>query len=138
MTWCLRWGIYKSMPNWTQSQNSLAAVEAEFKDILPWNNSQMVTKTILISTRIVISYEMKRGILYWVYWEVTVNWDNNVIRISQWIESHCRTNICVRRKKSKSARLWESQSGIQVVRLNTWVRSFKKEFTRSISSTRIT
>ena len=31
----------------------------KFKDILPWNVSQMITKTIPISTRIVISYVMK-------------------------------------------------------------------------------
>ena len=30
-----------------------------FKDILPWNISQMITKTIPISTRIIISYAMK-------------------------------------------------------------------------------
>ena len=35
----------------------------KFKDILPWNISQMITKTIPISTRIVISYAMKWGIL---------------------------------------------------------------------------
>ena len=34
----------------------------EFKDILPWNISQMITKTVPISTRIFISYAMKRGI----------------------------------------------------------------------------
>ena len=28
----------------------------EFKDILPWNISQIITKTVPISTRIVISY----------------------------------------------------------------------------------
>ena len=31
----------------------------EFQDILPWNISQMIMKTIPISTRIVISYVMK-------------------------------------------------------------------------------
>ena len=31
----------------------------ELKDILPWNISQMITKTIPITTRIVISYAMK-------------------------------------------------------------------------------
>ena len=36
----------------------------EFKDILPSNISQMITKTITISTRVVISYAMKWGILF--------------------------------------------------------------------------
>ena len=36
----------------------------KFKDILPWNISQMITKTVPISTRIVISYAMKLGILF--------------------------------------------------------------------------
>ena len=34
----------------------------EFKDILSWSISQMITKTIPISMRIVMSYAMKRGI----------------------------------------------------------------------------
>ena len=34
----------------------------EFKDILPWNIFQMITKTIAICTRILISYAMKQGI----------------------------------------------------------------------------
>ena len=36
----------------------------EFKDILPWNISQMITKTISTSTRVVISYVMKQGVLF--------------------------------------------------------------------------
>ena len=71
----------------------------EFKDILPWNVSQMITKTIPIRTRIVISYAMKRGIPFWVYWEVNGNWDNKWSGISLWKESHCRTNTSVRRNK---------------------------------------
>ena len=37
---------------------------AEFEDILPWNFSQMITKTIPISTRIVINHAVKQGILF--------------------------------------------------------------------------
>ena len=33
----------------------------KFKDMLPWNISEMITKTIPISTRIAISYVMKGG-----------------------------------------------------------------------------
>ena len=35
----------------------------EFKDIFPWNITQMITETIPIS-RIVMSYAMKRGISF--------------------------------------------------------------------------
>ena len=34
LTWYFWWGIYTSLQTWTHSQNSLAAAEAEFKDIL--------------------------------------------------------------------------------------------------------
>ena len=37
-----------------------------FVDILPWNISQMITKTVPVSTKIVISYVMKQGISFWV------------------------------------------------------------------------
>ena len=39
----------------------------EFIDIIPWNISQMITKTIPISTRIVISSAMNWAILFWFY-----------------------------------------------------------------------
>ena len=71
----------------------------KFKDIILWKTSQMITKIIPISTRIVISYAMKQGILVWVYCKFNGNWDNNMIKISQWRESHCRTNTSVKRKK---------------------------------------
>ena len=91
----------------------------EFKDILPWNISQTIPKTVLISIRIVISYAIKQGIPLWIWWEVNENWGNNMIRISQWRKSHCKTNT--------RAGLWESQSGIWVGHSTTWVRSFEKE-----------
>ena len=34
----------------------------KYKNVLPWNISQMIRKTIPISTRIVISYTIKWGI----------------------------------------------------------------------------
>ena len=113
----------------------------KLKDTLPWNFSQMITKTIPISTRIVIRSAMKRGILLWIWWKVNGNWDN-MIRISQWRESHCRTNTSVRRKKSKRAGPWESQSGIGVGKLTIWGkviwdRKIITEFTRLTNSTRI-
>ena len=70
-----------------------------FKDILPWNIFQMIAQMVQISRKIVISYTMKQGILFWVWQTVTGNWENNKIRISQWSKSHCRTNTSIRKKK---------------------------------------
>ena len=39
LAWYFRWGIYTSIPTRTHLQNSLAAAEAEFKGILPWDIS---------------------------------------------------------------------------------------------------
>ena len=72
----------------------------EFKNILPWNISEMIIKTVWISTTIiVISYAMKQGIPLWVWWKVNGNWDNNMIRVSQTRGSHCRANASIRRNK---------------------------------------
>ena len=97
----------------------------ELKDILPWKISQMITNTITINTRIVISNAMKWGILLWIWWKVNGNWDKNMIRISEWRESHCGTNTSVRRKKE----IQKSQtvSGIRVGKLTIWVRSLEME-----------
>ena len=101
----------------------------------------MIMKTIPISMRIVISYVMKRGILLWIWWKVNENWDNNMIKISQWRENILEQILASEeRNKSKRAGLWESQSGIRIRRLTIWVRLFEKvitDFTRSISSTRV-
>ena len=82
--------IHQFQPEPTH-KNSLAAAEAEFKDILPWIISKMITKTIPISTRIVIRNVMSM--------EVNGNLDKNMIRISQWRESHCKTNTSITSKK---------------------------------------
>ena len=115
----------------------------KFKDILPWNISQMITKTILMSTRIVISYAMKWGIPFWISWKVNGNWDSNMIIISQWRENNCRTNTAVRRnksiQKSRTVRVTARDSSRKVNQLSKiiWDRKKITEFTRSISSTRI-
>ena len=54
----------------------------EFKEVFLWSISQMTTKTVPISTRIVISYVMKRNIPFWVWKKQIGNWDNSLIRIS--------------------------------------------------------
>ena len=122
------------LTNFTSTSRSTS-----FKDILPWNISEMITKTIPISTRIVIRYAMKWGILLWISWKVNGNWDNNMIRISQWrkaiVEQKKKRKkesvlVSEERKKSKRAGLWGSQSGIPVGKLTIWVRSRKKNYNR--------
>ena len=54
----------------------------EFKEVFLWSISQMTTKTVLISTRIVISYVMKRNIPFWVWKKEIGNRDSSLIRIS--------------------------------------------------------
>ena len=113
----------------------------EFKDILPWNISQMITETLLISKRIAISYAMTRGISFWDRWNVNGNWDNNVIKSSQWRESHCRTNTSFRGNEtsSRTMRVTVRDPSRRVNHLSkvVWNRKIITEFFRSISSTRI-
>ena len=56
----------------------------EFKDILPSYNSQIITRIIPISTRVVIRYAVKRSIPLWVSQKINGNSDDNFIRISNW------------------------------------------------------
>ena len=49
----------------------------KFKDILPWNISQMIRKTIPIRTRIVRSYAMKLGNLMESQWKLRQQHDQN-------------------------------------------------------------
>ena len=68
-----------------------------FKDILPCSISQMIMKTVPISMGIVKLYnETKHLVLSLLesQWKL-----RQQIRISQWRESHCRTNTIVKRKK---------------------------------------
>ena len=46
----------------TNFTNSRRSCLKKFKDMFPWNTSPLITKTIPISTRIVISYATKCGI----------------------------------------------------------------------------
>ena len=80
----------------------------KFKDIFPWNISQMITKTIPINSRIVISCAMKSGIPFGVLMKVRGNLGKN-IRICQLRESDCWTSkSSEERNKSKRFGLWES------------------------------
>ena len=110
----------------------------DFKDILQCNISQMITKTITISTRIVTSYEMKQGILSWIWWKVDGNWDNNMTKISQWSGSHCRTNTSIRRKKciqkSRTMRItvWDPTRKVNLLSKVIWDRNYNSSPGRSV------
>ena len=82
-----------------QTEPTSAAEEALSLKISSHGASQMITKTIPISSRIVKSYAMKCGISFWLWWKVNGNWKKNMISISQWMESYCKTNTRVGRKK---------------------------------------
>ena len=91
----------------------------EFKDILQWIISQMIMKTYPVSTRIVISYEMKQGIQLWIWWKVNGNWDNNIIA-EQMLASE-------EKNKSKRAGLSVTVHGMWLGKLTIWERSFDQK-----------
>ena len=78
--------------------------------IIPWNISQMITKTIPISTRIVISYTIKWGILFWVYWKM-------VTETTTWSELPNGRKVIVDQilasEINKSKRAWLTESDSQ-------------------------
>ena len=92
---------------------SCSSRSTKFKDILPWNISKMIMKTVPISMRIVVSCAVKSGILFWTWRKVNGNWtncDQNFYDQNFLMErNHCRTKTGVRRKKqiqnSRSARV---------------------------------
>ena len=96
LNWYLQWYIHQFQPN-PPTKFTSNSRSTEFKDILWWNISQLIPKTVSSSMRIVISYAMKWGIPFW--WKVNGNLDNNMIRISQWSKSHCKTYSSIRKKK---------------------------------------
>ena len=142
--WCLTCrNIYISsnlnpLTKFTRSSRNI-----KFKDILPWNISQMITKTVPISTRIDTSHAMKQDIPFQIWQKACRNWDNNTIKTSQWRESYCRTNTTMRRKKEiqKSGTMritvWDLSRKVNHLKNIIWDRNIITEFTKSISSTRI-
>ena len=115
--------MYTPIPTWTYSQNSLAAAEAVSVKI-PSHGIQGI-----------------QDISLWVWQKVNGNWGNNMIRISQWRESHCRTNTSLRRKKEiqKSRTFTVRDPSRKVSHLNKfiWTEKIITEFIRFISSGRI-
>ena len=71
---------------------------SEFRNILQWNISKMITKTVPISTRMVLTYVMKPSIPLWIWWKSMVTETTTWSEFSNG-ESHCRTNTSIRRNK---------------------------------------
>ena len=101
----------------------------EFEDILPQNISQTIMKTTSISTRLVISYAMEWGILFWEFDEKSLGTET-----ATWSEFPNEGKSIVEEKlgseeisKSKRAELWGWQSRIQLGKLTIWLRSFHIE-----------
>ena len=76
-------------------------INPNLNPLTKFTNSSRSTelKDIPLSIGIVISYTIKLGIPLWIWWKFNGNWDNKTIRISQWRESHSRTNTSVRGNK---------------------------------------
>ena len=91
------------------------------------------------------SYKLysRRSIPFWVSRKVNRKRDSNMIRISQRVDSYCRTNSRVRRMKQIQKRRTLSVTGRDLSRKVkhmskvVWDREIVTKFTRSISSTRI-
>ena len=94
----------------------------KLKNIFPWSISEMIMETVLIIMRIVISYTMKQGIPFWVWWKV--KWSDFPNGGKAFIEQILASED---RNKFKRAGLCESQLGIQVRKLTNWVRSSEIE-----------
>ena len=83
--------------------------------------------------RIVISYEVKWGILFWI----KLDGKSMEAERTTWLEFHIRGKAIEEEvevilvsgeiNKSERAGLWESQPGNQVGKLTIWVRSLEME-----------
>ena len=88
LTWYFRWGICTSFPTCTHSQNSLAAAEAlSLKISSHWRSLNVhVDRPNQQENSHKQCDEMGHPIVNMM--KVKGNWDNNMIRISQWRKSH--------------------------------------------------
>ena len=99
---------------------------SKLKDVLPWSISKMITKTIPINKRIVISYAIQMRNPFWVWRKVyeneTTTWSgfpNGRKGIVEQILASEKIN------KSKRVGLWESTVRDTSRKVNFWIRSDK-------------
>ena len=115
LTWYLRWGICTSLPTWTHSQNSVVAVEMPS------------LKTSSHGTSHISDDQKDRPNQHESSRTVRWNW-HNIIRISQWRGSHCKTNTRAIRKtiqKSRTVRVTVWDPSRKVNHLSTLVWNIK-------------
>ena len=116
LTWNLQWGVYTSISTWNLSQNSVPAVEAPSLKI--WKISQVITKAVSISMKIVVSCASLFAI-------EGRSMETEITTISEFPNGRKATveQILVSEEisKFKRIRLRESQSAIRVGKLTIWV-----------------
>ena len=114
----------------------------EFKDILPWNISQMITKDIPISMRIVISYTLKEDIPFWDWRKVmeteTTTWSEFPNGRKATVEQILASEE-INKSKTAGLRVTVRDLSGKVYHMSKviWDRKSITEFTRCISSIRI-
>ena len=95
----------------------------KFKDILPWNISQMISNTVPISIRIIKSCMVQRSIPICVCWKL-INTETTIWpEFINW-ESYCTTNTRISRNKQiqKCRTVRFTAPHIQERKLAIWVR----------------
>ena len=92
LTWHLQWGIYTSIPTLTHSQNSLAAAEALSLKISSHEHLSNDYKDH--SNQHENSHKLCNETGHPVLSLMESRW--KMINVSQWRESHCRTNTSIR------------------------------------------
>ena len=111
--------IYTSIPTRTHPKNSVIAVDGfSIKNLLPYNISDIILKTIPISKRIIKPYSRKTRFSPWAKRKVDGNW--SFIRNFSMRGMPLQNNGL--RNQSKRTRLWASQTEIWLWKLITWVR----------------
>ena len=133
------WYIYVDSSLNRLTKFSSSSRSTMFKDILPWNISQMITKTFPINTRTAISYVLKWGILSWIIWKVNENWETTWSEFLNGGKAIVEQILASEeRNKFKRALLWESvwDPSRKVNQLSKVIWDIT-EFTRSISFIKI-
>ena len=128
--------IFTTIATWNRSQDKLPAPETSCLKIsshetsLEWSQrpSQSAEKSHKLCD--------EKDHPFWVWRKVNGNWD--MIRISRWKEYRHRTDTCIRRNKSKRARLratvWDPSRKVDHLSKVIWDRKITKFRQNRLSS----